>query len=266
MNTSTPHLPPLPETADIAERDLLGGLEKGLRVIEAFDQDRPRLTISEVALRTGLSRAAVRRCLLTLVHLGYARQDERHFSLSPKVMRLGQSYMHSAKLPRAIQPQLQRIAMAMQEAGSVGVLDGDDVIAVAAVTAGRVVSSTLQPGTRVPAYCTANGRVLTAWLPESEREAWLVRQTLAARTVQTLTDRDRLREELARVRAQGHALVDQEFEPGLRTVAVPLRNRRGEVVASMNVSVHAARVSIPDLLDRCLPMLLQAQEQLKPLL
>ena len=91
MNTSTPHLPPLPETADIAERDLLGGLEKGLRVIEAFDQDRPRLTISEVALRTGLSRAAVRRCLLTLVHLGYARQDERHFSLSPKVMRLGQS-------------------------------------------------------------------------------------------------------------------------------------------------------------------------------
>ncbi len=175
MNTSAPHLPPLPETADIAERDLLGGLEKGLRVIEAFDQDRPRLTISEVALRTGLSRAAVRRCLLTLVHLGYARQDERHFSLSPKVMRLGQSYMHSAKLPRAIQPQLQRIAMAMHEAGSVGVLDGDDVIAVAAVTAGRVVSSTLQPGTRVPAYCTANGRVLTAWLPEPEREAWLAR-------------------------------------------------------------------------------------------
>jgi IclR family pca regulon transcriptional regulator len=156
--------------------------------------------------------------------------------------------------------------MAMQEAGSVGVLDGDDVIAVAAVTAGRVVSSTLQPGTRVPAYCTANGRVLTAWLPESEREAWIARQTMPARTVQTLTDRDRLREELARVRAQGHALVDQEFEPGLRTVAVPLRNRRGEVVASMNVSVHAARVSIPDLLDRCLPMLLQAQEQLKPLL
>ena len=126
--------------------------------------------------------------------------------------------------------------------------------------------ATLQPGTRVPAYCTANGRVLTAWLPEPEREAWLARQTMAARTVQTLTDRDRLREELARVRAQGHALVDQEFEPGLRTVAVPLRNRRGEVVASMNVSVHAARVSIPDLLDRCLPMLLQAQEQLKPLL
>lgn len=266
MNTSSSHLPPLPETADIAERDLLGGLEKGLRVIEAFDQDRPRLTISEVALRTGLSRAAVRRCLLTLVHLGYARQDERHFALTPKVMRLGQSYMHSAKLPRAIQPQLQRIAMAMQEAGSVGVLDGDDVIAVAAVTAGRVVSSTLQPGTRVPAYCTANGRVLTAWLPEPEREAWIARQTMPARTVQTLTDRDRLREELARVRAQGHALVDQEFEPGLRTVAVPLRNRRGEVVASMNVSVHAARVSIPDLLDRCLPMLLQAQEQLKPLL
>lgn len=253
-------------TPTIADRDLLGALEKGLLVIEAFDQDRARLTISEVAVRTGLTRAAVRRCLLTLVHLGYARQDERHFSLSPKVMRLGQSYMHSARLPRAIQPQLQRIAMAMQEASSAGVLDGDDVIAVAAVTAGRVVSSTLQPGTRVPAYCTANGRVLTAWLPTAELDAWLARQDMPARTVHTLTDRQRLREELARVRAQGYALVDQELEPGLRTVAVPLRNRRGEIVAAMNVSVHAARVRIEDLLDRCLPMLLQAQEQLKPLL
>ncbi|MEY4908317.1 MAG: hypothetical protein RL260_2035, partial [Pseudomonadota bacterium] len=122
-------LPPDRPTPAIADRDLIGSLEKGLLVIEAFDQDRARLTISEVAARTGLTRAAVRRCLLTLVHLGYARQDERHFSLSPKVMRLGQSYMHSAKLPRAIQPQLQRIAMAMQEASSAGVLDGDDVIA-----------------------------------------------------------------------------------------------------------------------------------------
>jgi len=226
----------------IADRDRLGALEKGLLVIEAFDQDRARLTISEVAVRTGLTRAAVRRCLLTLVHLGYARQDERHFSLSPKVMRLGQSYMHSARLPRAIQPQLQKIAMAMQEASS------------------------LQPGTRVPAYCTANGRVLTAWLPTAELDAWIARQDMPARTAHTLTDRQRLREELARVRAQGHALVDQELEPGLRTVAVPLRNRRGEIVAAMNVSVHAARVRIEDLLDRCLPMLLQAQEQLKPLL
>ena len=118
----------------------------------------------------------------------------------------------------------------------------------------------------MPAYCTANGRVLTAWLPATELDAWITRQDMPARTVHTLTDRQRLREELARVRAQGYALVDQELEPGLRTVAVPLRNRSGDVIASMNVSVHAARVRIEDLLDRCLPMLLQAQEQLKPLL
>ncbi|WP_110401795.1 IclR family transcriptional regulator domain-containing protein [Sphaerotilus hippei] len=257
--------PTRPGRPAVLDRDVMGGLEKGLAVIECFGVERPRLTISEVARRTGLSRAAARRCLLTLMHLGYARQDERHFLLTPKVMRLGQSYLYSARLPRALQPQLQKIAMAMQEASSAGVLDGDDVISVAAATAGRVVSSTLQPGTRVPAYCTANGRVLVAWLPAPERDAWLARQDLRALTPRTLTDAASLRDELARVRAQGYALVDQEYEPGLRTVAVPLRNRLGDIECAMNVSVHAARVPIDELLDRCLPVLLQAQEELKPL-
>ena len=148
------------------KRDLIAGLEKGLAVIEAFDQERPRLSITEVAQRTGLTRAAARRYLLTLSHLGYVAQDRKLFGLTPKVLRLGQSYMHSARLPRVIQPQLQKLAYALQEASSAGVLEHDDVIAVAAASAGRVVSATLQPGTRVPAYCTSNGRVLVSSLPD----------------------------------------------------------------------------------------------------
>lgn len=248
------------------KRDLIAGLEKGLAVIEAFDQDRPRLSITEVAERTGLTRAAARRYLITLAHLGYVQQDRKMFGLTPKVLRLGQSYMHSARLPRVIQPQLQKLAYALQEASSAGVLDHDDVIAVAAASAGRVVSATLQPGTRVPAYCTSNGRVLLAARPQEEVDAWLARQTLEALTPNTITHRERLRLEIARARVNGYAMVDQEMELGLRTIAVPLKNYRGDVVAAMNVSVHAARMRMDELVDRCLPALLQAQAQLRSLL
>lgn len=248
------------------KRDLIAGLEKGLAVIEAFDQERPRLSITEVAERTGLTRAAARRYLITLQHLGYVQQDRKLFGLSPKVLRLGQSYMHSARLPRVIQPQLQKLAYAMQEASSAGVLDGNDVIAVAAASAGRVVSATLQPGTRVPAYCTSNGRVLVAALPNDALDAWLERQSLDALTPHTITHPERLRLELLRARAQGYAAVDQELELGLRTIAVPLRNFRGDVVAAMNVSVHAARMRMDQLVEQCLPALLHAQEQLRTLL
>ncbi|RZU00724.1 IclR family transcriptional regulator [Rivibacter subsaxonicus] len=248
------------------KRDLIAGLEKGLAVIEAFDQDRPRLSITEVAERTGLTRAAARRYLITLAYLGYVQQDRKLYGLSPKVLRLGQSYMHSARLPRVMQPQLQKLAYALQEASSAGVLDHDDVIAVAAASAGRVVSATLQPGTRVPAYCTSNGRVLVAALPDAQRDAWLARQPLTALTSHTITNPERLRLELLRTRAQGYAMVDQELELGLRTIAVPLRNYRGDVVAAMNVSVHASRMRMEQLVEQCLPPLLHAQEQLRTLL
>lgn len=248
------------------KRDLIAGLEKGLAVIEAFDQDRPRLSITEVAERTGLTRAAARRYLITLAHLGYVQQDRKMFGLAPKVLRLGQSYMHSARLPRVIQPQLHKLAYALQEASSAGVLDHDDVIAVAAASAGRVVSATLQPGTRVPAYCTSNGRVLLAAKPQEEVDAWLARQTLEPLTPHTIVHRERLRLEIARARANGYAAVDQELELGLRTIAVPLKNYRGDVVAAMNVSVHASRMRMDELVDKCLPALLQAQAQLRTLL
>lgn len=262
-------LPPHPNAPDasvIAPRDTVAGLANGLGVIEAFDQDRPRLSISEVAQRTGLTRAAARRYLLTLMQLGFVHQDGRLFALSPRVLRLGQSYMRSARLPRVIQPQLQNIALAMQEASSVGVLDGADVIAIAAVTVGRVVSTTLQPGTRVSAHCSANGRVLLAALPDDALDHWLATHPMVARTPRTLTQPQQVREAVLQVRQQGYAMVDQELEVGLRTISVPLRNFRGETVAAMNVSAHAARQQLDELRERCLPVLLQAQAQLAQLL
>ena len=244
-------------------RDLVAGLEAGLAVICAFDQERPRLSTTEVAQRAGLTRAAARRHLLTLEHLGYMRSERGSWSLSAKVLRLAQSYMHSGRLPRIVQPELHRLAQTLKEASSAGVLDGDDVICIAALSAGRLVSSTLQPGTRVPAWCTANGRVLLAALPPEQSDAWIAAREFAPLTPQTLTRPDQLRAELARVRAQGYAAVDQELEPGLRTLAVPVYGGDASVLAAINISVHAARMSIDQLVDTCLPALRQTQATLR---
>jgi IclR family transcriptional regulator, pca regulon regulatory protein len=237
----------------VAPRDRVGGLEKGLLV-------------SEVARRAGLTRAAARRSLLTLMHLGYVHHDGKLFSLNARVLRLGQSYMHSSRLPRTLQPALSQLALTLQEGSSAGVLDRDDVISVAAATPGRLASATLQPGTRVPAFCTANGRVLVAALAPLEAAAWVQRQKLRALTPHTVLHKDRLAAEIERARTNGYALVDQELELGLRTVSVPLRNFRGDTVAAMNVSAHATRMGVDDLLEKCLPLLLQAQAQLRQLL
>jgi IclR family pca regulon transcriptional regulator len=248
------------------KRDLIAGVEKGLQVIEAFDQERSRLTISEVAQRTGMTRAAARRYLITLTHLGYIRQQDKFFSLTPQVLRLGQSYLHSARLPRIAQPLLYRLAYSLQEAASVGILDHDQLVCVAAVSAGRLVSATLQPGTRVPAFFTANGRVLLAALPQPQIDDFLSRLQPEAITPHTIVNKERLLLEIARARAQGYAIVDQELELGLRTIAVPVKNFRGDTVAAINISVHAARIAVEDIVESCLPALLKVQLELAALL
>lgn len=248
------------------KRDLVAGLEKGLAVIEAFDQERPRLTISEVAALTGLTRAAARRYLLTLTHLGFVTQDRKMFALAPKVLRLGQSYMHSARLPRIVEPELHKLAFALKEASSAGVLDGDDVICIAATNSGRLVAPALQPGMRVPAYCSGNGRIMLAALAPAELDAWLAHQQFSALTPHTITQPERLRKEIARAGSLGYACIDQELEIGLRTVAVPLKTYRGDVVASLNICAHASRMSMEQLVELCLPPLLQAQSHLRLLL
>jgi IclR family pca regulon transcriptional regulator len=248
------------------KRDLVAGLEKGLQVIEAFDQERSRLTIAQVAQRTGLTRAAARRYLITLAHLGYVRHEQTFFSLTPKILGLGQSYLHSARLPRIVQPMLYRLAYSLEEAASVGILDRDEIVCVAAVSAGRVISATLQPGTRVPAFWTANGRVLLASLAQEQVEALLAELEPEPITVHTLVNKERLLLEITRTRTQGYAVVDQELELGLRTIAVPIKNHRGETLAAMNVSVHAARVPVDAIVERCLVPLLKVQVELASLL
>lgn len=243
-------------------RDLVAALTHGLAVIEAFDQDRPRLTIAEVAQRSGLTRAAARRYLITLQHLGYVSSERRLFGLTARVLRLGQSYVHSARLPRSIDPELQRLAHALREASAAGVLVDDDVVCIAASRAGRLVSPAVQRGARMPAYCSASGRVLLGALPPARLEAWLARQArapLAPLTPYTITDLARLRHEIEQAREQGHAAVDQEFELGMRTLAVPLLDFRGEVRAALDVSADAARVSAAQLIAHCLAPLRQVQ-------
>jgi IclR family pca regulon transcriptional regulator len=182
------------------------------------------------------------------------------------VLRLGQSYLHSARLPRIAQPALYRLAYSLGEAASVGVLDHDQLVCVAAVSAGRLVSATLQPGTRVPAYCTANGRMLLASLPQADIERFLAESEPEQITQHTIVGKERLALEIARARAQGYALVDQELELGLRTISVPLKNFRGDVVAAMNVSVHAGRLPIEQMVERCLPAMIKTQVELGAML
>ncbi len=263
---NAPSAVPAPGAASPNKRDLIAGLEKGLAVIEAFSQDRPRLTISDVAARCGLTRAAARRYLITLEHLGYVNSERKMYALTPKVLRLGQSYMLSARLPRIVQPELHRLAHMLKEASSAGVLDGHDVICIAATEAGRVVSPSLQPGTQVPAYCTANGRVLMSARPPAEVDAWLAQVTLASLTPHTISDPQALREEINRVRTKGFAAVDQEFEAGLRSISVPLKNYRGDTMAAINICAHASRVSMAEMMDDFLPALLQAQTRLRSVL
>ncbi|WP_156184700.1 IclR family transcriptional regulator domain-containing protein [Allosalinactinospora lopnorensis] len=231
-------------------------LERGLAVIRAFTPQASSMTLSEVARATGLTRAAARRFLLTLVDLGYVRTDGRAFALTPRVLELGYAYLSSAGLPEVAQPHLERLASEVRESSSVSVLDGDDVVYIARVPTSRIMRVAINVGTRFPAYATSMGRVLLAGRPADELEAYLNRVELRRHTAYTLSTVPRLRAEIDRVRNQGWAIVDQELEEGLRSVATPIRDREGKVVAAVNVSAHASRASVEDIRRDLLPPLL----------
>jgi IclR family transcriptional regulator, pca regulon regulatory protein len=229
----------------VSEREtyFVQSLERGLAVIRAFGEDRPELTLSEVARETGLTRAAARRFLLTLADLGYVRSDGRRFALSPRVLELGYAYLSSLSLPEIAEPHLERLAAEVRESSSVSVLDGDDIVYVARVPTSRIMRVAINVGTRFPAHATSMGRVQLAALEDADLDAYLDRVELRPLTANTLTDPVKLRAELGRIRTQGWALVDQELEEGLRSVAAPIRDRTGRVVAAVNVSAHASRAS-----------------------
>ncbi len=230
--------------------------ERGLAVIRAFDADHPALTLSEVARAAELTRAAARRFLLTLADLGYVHTDGRLFRLTPRVLELGYSYLAGFTLPQIAEPYLEQLVAQVRESSSLCVLDGDDVVYVARVPTSRIMTASITVGTRFPAHLTSVGRVILADLPDAEIETRLARADLRPHTARTLASADALRAELRRVRRQGYALVDQELEDGLRSVAAPVRDRDGAVVAGVNIAVHAGRNSVESVRRDLLPHLL----------
>ncbi|HZE38786.1 MAG TPA: IclR family transcriptional regulator C-terminal domain-containing protein [Stackebrandtia sp.] len=236
--------------------DYVQSLARGLSVIKAFDADHPRLTLSEVARRTGLTRAAARRFLLTLAELGYIGSDEREFSLRPRVLELGYAYLSGLSLPEVAMPHLERLSVRAHESASVAVLDSDEVVYVARVPTKRIMTVVIAIGTRFPAYATSLGRVLLAGQDPQWLDGYLAGVKLRPLTPHTIVDREELRAELDRVRRQGFALADQQLEEGLRSMAAPIRDASGAVVAGVNVSAHISRGSGQALHDELLPLLL----------
>jgi IclR family pca regulon transcriptional regulator len=238
-------------------------LERGLAVIRAFDAEHPQLTLSDVARSTGLTRAAARRFLITLVELGYVRTDGRLFALRPRILELGYAYLSSLSLPEVALPHMEELVAQVNESCSVSVLDGDEVVYVARVPTRRIMTVAISVGTRFPAYATSMGRVLLAAQPTEWLDAYLERAELERLTPQTIIDPAKLRAELARIQSRGFALVDQELEEGLRSLAVPLRDADGSVVAAMNVSARARRGSSEAIRKELLPPLLEAARRVE---
>lgn len=243
--------------------DFVQSLDRGLAVIRAFGPDRERLSLSEVARATGLTRAATRRFLLTLVQLGYVRNDGREFSLRPRVLELGYAYLSGLALPEIAAPHLEELVAKVRESSSVSVLDGDHIVYVARVPTKRIMTVAISVGTRFPAHATSMGRVLLAGMTPDSFDDYLSRADLAALTGRTVTDPGQLREIIREVARLGYAIVDQELEEGLRAIAAPIRGAGGAVTAAINVSAHASRVSMAGMRTELLPPLLETATRIE---
>lgn len=249
----------------VASGDVMGGFAKGLAVIEAYGRKRESLTIAEVARLSGLDRASARRCLLTLVKGGYAKTDGRYFELTPRILRLGHSYL-AASLPRLVQPTLDRLADALRESCSASVLDGHEIVYIARAAQHRMIGVGLHRGSRLPAYCTSMGRVLLAAAPPEQARALLLESDRKAITARTITDVDALMAELDKVRREGYSVIDQELEIGSISISVPIRNILGQTVAAFVVALHATPANSSRLRTEVLAGLLDAQRELAEIL
>lgn len=248
------------------EREYVMGLEKGLAIIEAFGISKGPLTLTQAAEITGHTKAAVRRSLLTLCKLGYARQDGRSFQLAPRSLRLGYAFVASAALTKVAQPILEMTSERTHESASIAVLDSQDVVFVARSTHRRSLSSGLGVGARLPAYASATGRVLLSEQPTADVEFLLNRMMRPALTPHTLTGTQEIVKEIALVRSQGYAISDEELEIGLRSVAVPIRNGKGELIAAMSLSVSTSRMTRQEVIEKLLPELETARRNFSLLL
>ncbi|ROQ44182.1 IclR family transcriptional regulator [Marinobacter sp. 3-2] len=246
------------------DRDYVGALASGLEVLQAFDADHPHMTLSEVAARTDMDRAKARRFLLTLHALGFVKRTGRQFELTPRVLQLGYAYQASNQYRAVIQQYLEDITAELGESSSLAVLDGDDVVYVVRSAARhRLMAITLSVGTRLPAAYTSMGRVLLAQLPQSELEIYINRIQLERHTLSSITEKNVLREEIDKARNLGYAVVDQELDLGLRSVAVPAYSASGELLGALNISTNAARVDMDTLLNMYLPRLQIVADQIR---
>jgi IclR family pca regulon transcriptional regulator len=266
----------------IAKADMIEGMAKGMAVLESFDTQRQRLNATLAAERAGITRAAARRHLLTLTHLGYLETDGSYFWLAPKVLRFSGSYLATARLPRAIQPALNRLAAQTQESFSVAVLDGDEIVIIgrsgfewkssvdAKTAQARVLAYGLHLGARLPAHATSTGRILLAAKTKSELSAWLKAKTesgnLARLTLHTVTDARKLKALVEQVRADDYCLASEEHELGVHALAVPLRDMQGHTVAALNVVSSPQRLRVDVMQKELLPLLLDAARELRSLL
>ncbi len=253
----------------IDKADFIEGMARGMAVLESFDTERQRLNATLAAQRAGLTRAAARRHLLTLLHLGYLETDGSYFWLAPKVLRFSGSYLASARAPRLIQPTLTRLAAQAQESFSAVVLDRDEVVIIARSGQIRLLAYGLHLGARLPAHATSTGRVLLASMPPAEFEAWMRGEsgdrTLRRLTPHTVVDPQAFRELIGRVRQDDWCVASEEHELGVHALAVPVRDMRGRTVAALNVVASPARLQ-PEVMRRdLLPLLLEAARELRPL-
>jgi IclR family pca regulon transcriptional regulator len=231
-------------------------LGRGLTVLEAFNAERPSMTLADMSRATGLTRATARRLLHTLVMLGFVGTDGRTFELTPRVLDLGFAYVSSLQLPDIAQPFMEALSDRVHESVSASVLDGNQIVYVARVNTQRIMGISLAIGSRLPAAWTSMGRILLAGLTDAKLDEFLDQLVLTGLTMHSITDIDALRTEIGVVRDQGYSLIDQELEVGIRSVAAPLRDRRGRTLAAINVGTHAARVTLKELRSVILPDLL----------
>jgi IclR family transcriptional regulator, pca regulon regulatory protein len=258
----------------IAKADLIEGMAKGMAVLESFDTERQRLNATLAAERSGLTRASARRHLLTLAHLGYLETDGSYFWLSSKVLRFSGSYLASARLPRALQPTLNRLAVQAQESFSAVVLDADEVVIVArsgndrnaSAAGGRVIAYGLHMGARLPAHATSTGRVLLAAKTRTAFALWMKGRHLHRMTPLTTVDSKSFRAIIRQVRQDDFCIASEEHELGVHALAVPLRNSQGVTVAALNVVASHSRLSTQAMQRDLLPLMFEAARELRPLL
>lgn len=253
---------PRPGGGERADPDFMLSLSRGLSIVRAFEVGATPLSIAEAARITGMSRAAARRCLLTLTVLGYAAPSGQGFELTPAVLSLGHSYLDSNAIARVAQSVLERVSAQVHESSSLAVLDGDEIVYVARAATQRILSISISVGTRLPAVSTSMGRVLIAFSRPATIAAFLSRVRFTRYTPKTIVDMSTLKAELARIKRQGFSLVDQELELGLRSLAVPVLRADGTPIAAINVGAHVGRLDAPALKRDVLPVLIEAAKEL----